>query len=204
LKNPPKIKPNIEPNIERNEVHVWLMRLKKPDRAIARTALRVLLGRYLDIAPAKIEFAYGVHGKPELTLPAGLDFSVSHAGDLAAFAFTRDCQIGIDIEQIRPISEMLDVARRFFTSEEFDHLMSLPEDERVIGFYLCWTRREAYIKAIGSALSVPPDQLPPLQPSEWTVHPIEIANGYAATIIYRGSPRTSCFNLSKDPESLSI
>lgn len=165
------------------------MRLGTADRVVARSALRVLLGRYLGVSPASIEFAYGAHGKPELAPPAGLDFSVSHSRDIAAFAFARNCPIGLDIEQIQPIPEMLDVAREFFTGGEFDHLMSLPEHDRVIEFYSCWTRREAYVKAIGSALSVLPNELPAFDPGGWTVQTFEITDGYFGSVVYRGLPR---------------
>jgi 4'-phosphopantetheinyl transferase len=173
---------------------------------LARGALRVLLGRYLNIAPGGIEFGYGSKGKPALAAPHRLQFNASHSGDLALFAFTTDCEIGVDVERIRPIPDTEDVAKRFFCAEETAELMALPAGQREHGFFLCWTRKEAYIKATGEGLSTPLDAFRvTLQPSEpagmvhlerdpiaaqaWTLHDLTPAPGYAAALAYRDSPR---------------
>ncbi len=125
---------------------------------LGRAALRVLLGELLDQAPEAIQFHYGPNGKPHLVESASsLSFNASNSGDLAAYAFTQGCPIGIDIEQLRPILEIQDIARRFFAAEEVTELMSLAEPERPNAFFRCWTRKEAYIKAVGDGLSLPLD-----------------------------------------------
>jgi 4'-phosphopantetheinyl transferase len=178
---------------------------------LARGALRVLLGRYLNIAPGDIEFSYGFRGKPALATPGlpqfnALQFNASHSGDLALFAFTMDCEVGVDVEAIRPMPDIEDVAKRFFCAEETAELMSLPDGQREHGFFLCWTRKEAYIKATGDGLSTPLDAFRvSLRPSEaaglvhlerdpiaaqaWTLHDLAPAPGYAAALAYRDSPR---------------
>ena len=178
---------------------------------LARGALRVLLGRYLNIAPGGIEFSYGSKGKPALAAPGlpqfnVLQFNASHSGDLALFAFTMDCEVGVDVEAIRPMPDLEDVAKRFFCAEENAELMALPAGQRERGFFLCWTRKEAYIKATGEGLSTPLDAFRvTLQPSEpagmvhlerdpiaaqaWTLHDLAPAPGYAAALAYRDSPR---------------
>ena len=84
---------------------------------IARGALRVLLGRYLDTDPAGIRFAYGEKGKPTLSQPARVRFNVSHSGGLALYALTLDCEIGVDVEQMRPLTDLWEIASRFFCAE---------------------------------------------------------------------------------------
>ena len=173
---------------------------------LARGVLRILLGRYLNAAPGDIEFSYGSKGKPALAAGNRLQFNASHTGDLALFAFTLDCEIGVDVEAIRPMPDIERVAKRFFCAEETEELMSLPAGQREHGFFLCWTRKEAYIKATGDGLSTPLDAfrvtlLPGaaagmihlerdlIAAQAWTLHDLALAPGYAAALAYRDSPR---------------
>ena len=95
---------------------------------LSRGALRILLGHYLDIAANRIEFRYGSRGKPSLAAPAGIHFNASHSGDVALFAFTLHCEIGVDVEEMRPIPDMQEIASRFFCVEESTELMALPAE----------------------------------------------------------------------------
>jgi len=178
---------------------------------LARGTLRILLGRYLNTAPGDIEFSYGSKGKPALAAPGlpqfnALQFNASHSGDLALFAFAMDCEVGVDVEAIRPMLDIENVAKRFFCAEETAELMSLPAGQREHGFFLCWTRKEAYIKATGDGLSTPldafrvslrPSEAPalvhlerdPIAAQAWTLHDLTPAPGYAAALAYRDSPR---------------
>jgi 4'-phosphopantetheinyl transferase len=173
---------------------------------VVRGTLRALLGRYLLRPPADLRFEYGSNGKPSLRGTTSIAFNVSHAGDIATFAFTIGCEVGIDLEPIRSIPEMGDVARRFFCSAEVEELASLPETQRDLGFYLCWTRRESFIKAGGDGLSTMTDQLrvslrPDAPPcfvqvpheagpaSAWSLHDLDMAPGYAAALAYRDLKR---------------
>jgi 4'-phosphopantetheinyl transferase len=173
---------------------------------LARGALRILLGRYLNAAPGDIEFSYGPKGKPALRTDHRLQFNASHSGDVALFAFTMDCEIGVDVEAIRTMPDIEDVAKRFFCAEETEDLLSLPPDQREQGFFLCWTRKEAYIKATGDGLSTPLDafrvtlhpdaaagmihlERDPIAAQAWTLQDLTPAPGYAAALAYRDSPR---------------
>jgi 4'-phosphopantetheinyl transferase len=173
---------------------------------ISRGALRLLLGAYLDAAPSDIQFQYGSHGKPALAPPARISFNVSHSGDLALFAFMIDSQVGIDVEQVRPLSDIHEIASRFFCKQEAGELLSLPVDQQERAFFSCWTRKEAYIKAIGDGLSAPLNNfrvtLRPGEPATvvhvakeltavkaWTMHDISLGSKYAAALAYRGEPR---------------
>ncbi|WP_386679032.1 4'-phosphopantetheinyl transferase family protein [Loktanella sp. R86503] len=120
------------------------------DRYIAgRSRLRRILSSYLNQNPRDVTFCYGDHGRPDVH---GLQFNLSHTGDLACLAVSRSAhQLGLDIEAVRPID--LAVARAHFAPEEMAALVSLPDNDRVAAFYRCWTRKEAYLKARGTGLS---------------------------------------------------
>jgi 4'-phosphopantetheinyl transferase len=131
------------------------------DRYIAaRGILRDLLGKYLRCAPQSIEFVYGPHGKPALAPAASrpaICFNLSHSHGLAVAAIGHEREVGIDVELIRPEFAGEEIARRYFSAKEIDELSGLPAELRTEGFFLCWTRKEAYIKARGNGLQIPLD-----------------------------------------------
>ena len=168
----------------------------------ARAALRILLGRYLHIPGEEISFEYGPKGKPYLRStenPERLQFNVSHSGELALMAFCAGEELGVDLELVREMDDAADIARRFFCPSEVDRWMSLPEELRLRGFFNCWTRKEAYVKAVGGGLSIPLDGFevsfrpgdPPailLPGSEhWSLFDVSPTPGYAAALAIRGS-----------------
>jgi len=175
---------------------------------LGRAVLRGLVASYLRIArPQEISFIYGLKGKPALDhAPCPLCFNVSNSGDLAAYAFTLDCEIGVDVEYRKRLAEIEGIARRFFAPDEVTELMGLPEEERPEGFFNCWTRKEAYIKAVGDGLSLPLDSfevtLKPGAPARmialdgsaaaaerWTLHAFIPAPDYAGAIAYQDAER---------------
>ena len=171
----------------------------------ARGSLRSLLGGYLTIEPDRLRFAYGPSGKPGLageeTLTS-IRFSVSHSDDLALFGFARGHKIGVDVERIRPDVGVEDLAARYFSPNEFQKLRSLPADRRREAFYCGWTRKEAYLKALGEGLSFPLDHvevsLTPNEPAilkasgdpgvsrRWSVQHLSPAPGYIGTAAVEG------------------
>ncbi|MGA8027350.1 MAG: 4'-phosphopantetheinyl transferase superfamily protein [Bryobacteraceae bacterium] len=189
---------------------------------IRRGALRCLLGRYLDLDPANIWFNYGSKGKPALASATGVEFNTTHSGDVAAFAFTLGCPIGLDLEQVRPLKETQDIADRFFCSEEAEEMMSLPPSERERAFFCCWTRKEAYVKAIGDGLSAPLDTfrvtVRPDEPAHfihlandtnaarvWTLQDLCLASDCAAALAYRDQARPlSVFPIADPAEFISM
>ncbi len=78
-------------------------------------------------------------------------------GDLAVIAVTEGCELGVDVEYVRRVPDIEKIAERFFAAEEAAELMALPEVDRSQGFFNCWTRKEAYIKAVGDGFAVPLD-----------------------------------------------
>ena len=128
---------------------------------VARGFLRALLGRYLRTTPEDVRFAYGPYGKPSLAEPDaanGLRFNASHSHELAVYAFVQDREVGVDVEYVNTEFAGEDIAKHFFSAYEVQALLSLPESERAAAFFRCWTRKEAYIKAIGNGLSHPLDE----------------------------------------------
>jgi len=122
---------------------------------MSRGILRMLLARYLGVAPSRIEFDYNAQGKPALREPAlpGFHFNVSHSGDHAAFAFTRVGAVGVDIESVRAeMPQAEDIASRYFAPGERAQLLALPREERTRAFFQLWTCKEAFVKARGAGL----------------------------------------------------
>jgi 4'-phosphopantetheinyl transferase len=175
----------------------------------SRASLRVLTGRYTSTPPTEICFSLGPNGKPGLS-PTHLHFNVSHSRGLALYAFAANCELGIDVEYIRPFDDMDSIAKRYFCTEEAAQLGSLPASEQTDAFFRCWTRKEAYIKADGEGLSLPLDSfqvtLRPGDPARfvhigkdpvaadlWTLHDLSpmhgLVSGFAAALAYRDSVR---------------
>ncbi|MBN1993317.1 MAG: 4'-phosphopantetheinyl transferase superfamily protein [Anaerolineae bacterium] len=123
---------------------------------VARGLLRIILGRYLEMEPHELSFSYGPYGKPGLTTLLGhnvLNFNMSHSHGLAIYGFTRGRKIGVDLERIHTDFACEQIAKRFFTPNEFAILHALPAEMKHEAFFNCWTRKEAYIKARGQGLS---------------------------------------------------
>jgi 4'-phosphopantetheinyl transferase len=128
---------------------------------LARGFLRALLARYLEIGPEEVRFVYGPYGKPSLAdkhIASGLRFNASHSHELAVYALVQEREIGIDVEYVKQEFAGEDIARHFFSAYEVQTLLALPENEQPAAFFRCWTRKEAYIKAIGTGLSHPLDE----------------------------------------------
>ena len=123
---------------------------------LARARLRELLAARLGVRAESVEFEYGAHGKPALSqrfADSDLDFNVSHCDDVAAYAFSCGHAIGIDVEAARVISDADDIAARYFSRRENAMYRTLNPCDRPLGFFNCWTRKEAFIKALGDGLS---------------------------------------------------
>lgn len=177
-----------------------------PERFIAgRGALRILLGNALGIAPEAVRLRARPNGKPELegASDSDLRFNLSHSGDLAAIAVAFGREVGIDLERLRPL-DYDGLAERFFAERERSELKRLPADRRMLGFFNCWTRKEAYLKATGEGLSFPldrfvvsliPDEAARLievvdRPDEtkrWSLHALDFGPDHAAALVAEGS-----------------
>lgn len=155
----------------------------------------------------RCNLVYGLRGKPSLAPSYGgesIRFNVSHSNELALYAMTNHREVGVDIEFMRPLDEVESIARRFFSTREQAILRSLPAHLKQQGFYNCWTRKEAYIKATGEGISQPLDQfdvsLAPGEParllsvsgkpdeaSRWSFEVLRPSIEYAAALAVEGS-----------------
>jgi len=122
--------------------------------------LRRILSRYLQQDASEIKFSMGANGKPgidgEIRIAgdrAPLYFNASDSGEMVVWAITAACPVGVDIEYMRTIPDIEQIASRFFSPRETRTLMSLPADSRLGAFYACWTRKEAFLKATGEGIT---------------------------------------------------
>lgn len=123
---------------------------------VGRGALRALLAGYLGTRPELVRFTYGPRGKPFLAPPAdgsGLHFNLSNSADLALVGLARGVEIGVDVEYLKPMPDCETIAERFFSESERVVLRSLPAETKEEAFFNCWTRKEAYLKAVGEGLA---------------------------------------------------
>jgi 4'-phosphopantetheinyl transferase len=130
----------------------------KPRRTfvVTRIALRSLLGRYLNAPPQEVSIESGLNGKPRLAA-GDLQFNVAHSSDLALIAITCDGEIGVDLEELRPVGESLEIAESNFHPNELAAIRRACEADVDREFLRCWTRKEAIVKALGVGIGYPLD-----------------------------------------------
>lgn len=142
------------------EEHARLERFRARDDQrrflIGRSLLRVLVSAQLQVAASGLQFEYGPSGKPYLLSRTGIPqihFNVSHSGKLVVLAFHATCEIGVDVEEMRPHTDLEGVAERMFPQEEFQQWKTLAEPARPAAFFRLWARHEARMKALGLGLA---------------------------------------------------
>jgi 4'-phosphopantetheinyl transferase len=115
----------------------------------SHAALRAVLARY---TAAPLDFASAEHGKPYLPAAPDLRFNLSHSHERALIGVAWRMEIGVDVERLRPMSDCLSLAERFFSPSEAAALAGVPPDQREHDFFRRWTRIEAVLKARGVGL----------------------------------------------------
>ncbi len=171
----------------------------------------MLLGRYLDAAPERLEFRYGPQGKPSLPEDRSLRFNLAHSHDLALLAVTEGREVGIDLEGLRPLADAEQIIARFFSPRERAEFLALPAPERLVAFFRGWTRKEAYIKARGLGFAMPLDafdvalapgvasrllrvESSPDEPGRWSFRDLAPGPGFLAAMAVEGTGwRLRCF-----------
>ncbi len=143
---------NLTPD-ERERAGRFVVPADGAEFTVGRGRLREILARYVGRPPGDLRFAYAAHGKPRLDMNCPVPFfNLSHTGTQAVLAVASDLDVGIDIERVRPVERGL--ARRFFSVAEVATLEALPADQWREGFFRCWTRKEAVLKALGVGFSM--------------------------------------------------
>jgi 4'-phosphopantetheinyl transferase len=169
-----------------------------------RALLRDLLAGYLGQPPEAIQFAYNEWGKPALApgfAARDLRFNLSHSQDLAMYAFVIGRDVGVDLELIRAEVANERVAENFFSPSEVSTLRALPLEHQAEGFFNCWTRKEAYVKARGQGLSIelksfdvsliPGQEAKILRGDDcrgWSLVSFKPEQGFVAAMAIHGSP----------------
>jgi 4'-phosphopantetheinyl transferase len=174
---------------------------------VSRGMRKSLLAAYLGSPPEALRFEANEFGKPALAREPrthdDLRFNVSHSGTVVVMAVTRGREVGVDVEQIRPLRDLPLLAARSFSATECARVLAHAGDARVAAFFACWSRKEAVIKAIGVGLSFPlgsfdvevaPDAPPALLrsadprllPERWSMFAIESPPGYASALMVEG------------------
>lgn len=165
--------------------------------AAGRGMLREILGSYLGRQPASLEIVKQTGGKPRLghDRQAGdptIKFNLSHSGSLALLAVTLDREVGIDVEHFRPEVATSEIAERYFSPEEQSELHSVPEELRTEAFFLCWTRKEAFLKARGDGLRTPLDSFT-----------VSLTPGRPAVLRCNDAPRWALFSFCPQAGSVA-
>jgi 4'-phosphopantetheinyl transferase len=162
-----------------------------------RGILRNLLGKYIGCVPSEVVLKYGDRGKPSLDLAQHrtIQFNVSRSHGLALFAFAVERSVGIDVELVRHNFPATEIAARYFSPTEIEELKALPPSHFYEGFFLCWTRKEAYVKARGEGMLIPldsfrvslapgqPERLESIDSSRWSLHSVTPDPKYAGALV---------------------
>jgi 4'-phosphopantetheinyl transferase len=180
---------------------------KDKDRFIAaHGCLRDILARYQHWEPEQLTFSTNDYGKPALSVfssERGMDFNLSHSEDLALVAVTWERKVGVDLERLRQGISAQVIAQQYFSRSEFVELVGLPSEQREVGFFNCWTRKEAYIKAQGLGLSFSLESFDvslgpnepailratrpdPQEAARWALLALEVSPDYAAALAVQG------------------
>jgi 4'-phosphopantetheinyl transferase len=172
---------------------------------LTRARLRRLLHQYLSVSWDELELELSAEGKPFLSTsmqgrPNALRFNVSHSGRYSLLAFAPQSEVGVDVEAIRPEVLAEQLSERFFSTEEQTTLDQLPSSQQLRGFFHCWTRKEAYLKALGEGLSrgldtfsvafdpsqpaaLRSDGVCPTAPHSWRIVDLPLPDGYAGAVV---------------------
>jgi 4'-phosphopantetheinyl transferase len=192
---------------ERQKADRFFMPADRDRCVLGRGALRLILARCVATTADQLRFEYNGFGKPHLAGGSGepaLQFNLSHSGEFILIAVTIGRAIGVDVEWMRPLSEVAEISERFFSARERSMLASLPAEQQHSAFFTCWTRKEAFIKAVGNGLSHPLDQfdvslLPgetprlmetrpdPAEAGRWEMRELNVGDDYAAAVVVEGA-----------------
>ena len=123
---------------------------------VMRGLLRFVLSKYIKLSPSRLNFSCNSHGKPGLA--GGVKFNISHSGVKGIIGIAGE-EMGVDIEKIDPRHISPEMIENVFTENEKEYLKKLDKKETVMAFYRGWVRKESIIKAWGTGLTHPVNQL---------------------------------------------
>jgi 4'-phosphopantetheinyl transferase len=167
-----------------------------------RAWLRHVLGLYAHAAPGDLRLETGQHGKPRIAARSrepDVRFNLSHSGDLAVVAVTSGTEVGVDLEAVRPRPGLDALVDDYCSHMEKERLRALEPARLLPAFLACWTRKEAYLKGLGTGLSadpasltvsIPPDEPPrligapagPEHAAVWSLAALDLPEGYVGAL----------------------
>jgi len=175
-----------------------------------RGRMRMILASYLNVSAGELRFEYSGYGKPSLAGPwasSRVQFNVSNSGDIGLLAVSCGREVGVDVEHIRPLSDLWGFAKRYFAESEREILQNSDEHQLLLRFFECWTRKEAILKATGNGLQISPESFavtfgnrpPTLVAStdprvncddSWWLHSMQPTSEYVAALAVPSGPST--------------
>jgi 4'-phosphopantetheinyl transferase len=187
---------------ERDRASRFRRRVDRDRFIVAHAELRRVLARYLRKPAHRLRFRRDRFGKPSLAHPTDVTFNMAHADSVALIAVTTGRPVGVDVERVTPLDDAFDVAEICFAPAEQRVLHAVPAGQVSDTFFNCWTRKEAFIKAVGTGLSAPLKafevSLEPDTPARlcrvsgsarvaasWTMHALHPAPGYVGALAVR-------------------
>lgn len=197
----------------------WIQRLSSEEKKVAmrfqfekhrrryiisHVAMREIVSDYLNVSSSEVIVHVGEHGKPYLENNP-LYFNLSHSHEMALLGLSFHGNVGVDIEYLNPKINFMNIAERYFTPEEVKQLKDIPPETRYQHFYLCWSAKEAYLKAKGigianhlkmftlgiqtlSEVKILDINQEIKEFSAWFVQPISSIDGYMAVVICTEKP----------------
>lgn len=138
----------------------WRFRFERDRRAylVTHSALRSILGLYLGLSATAIRIRANSHGKPMLFGSRRVEFNLSHSGAITLIALSQQ-PVGIDLERIDTALDWQTLTNAYCHRWEQDYITQGDASTAVRRFYEIWTRKEAYLKAIGLGLALPPESI---------------------------------------------
>jgi 4'-phosphopantetheinyl transferase len=171
---------------ERQRARLFHFERDRKNFIARRSLLRVILGRYLGEEPSQVSLAQEERGKPRLNGADGapaLHFNFSHSHNLALLAVGRLAPLGVDVEKIRPMPEMSEIAATFASAGEKARLAEAGPEQRLEVFFSVWTRKEAWLKATGEGIAGELGRMDCSQsPPGWTFYTLSPAPGFVGAL----------------------
>jgi 4'-phosphopantetheinyl transferase len=153
----PRTEWNLLSSDERERANRLILPARRADFVNMRAWLRRILAAYCSCRPEEVRFEYSEHGKPQLALETQIQFNLSHSERWALLGVRRTGAIGVDVEFCRPGRAFHGISERFFADCECAWLAKYAESSQYSRhFYEIWARKEAYLKALGTGLSLSP------------------------------------------------
>jgi 4'-phosphopantetheinyl transferase len=205
---------------EHSRAKRFLHPLDRDRFVVGRGIQRDVLSRYAGLTPENLVFQYSQCGKPRLASSlhaSGIRFNGSNSDDVVVLAIALGREVGVDVETFRPLDDATSIIDRFFSTHERNALHKVARGQHAISFFQCWTRKEAYIKAVGGGLSIPLDSFDvafgpgeparllavrgcPEEVERWDMLDLQLGDRYVAALVVQGRRwRLKCFQWTPSP-----